>query len=222
MKITTLLCAVLLCAISAWGQELQRRDQSSVGAKGQHETVSDRAVSQPQTTGTGPQTLPDKPEPQVGYLGQQFRYGEIMPEIPNTLVLAPSRIDGHPAWELKKVGSCFYCGEPTSFKRAMFDKPAVRLWALRTALAITDIEVTHRSPCFVAGTCREGNPLLGQTRAQAYGVSGSIIFGSWALTSYLRKGDTHTRMGGMKWWYAIPLAHSAVSVAGIVANLARN
>ena len=104
----------------------------------------------------------------------------------------------------------------------MFDKPAVRLWALRTALAITDIEVTHRSPCFVAGTCREGNPLLGQTRAQAYGVSGSIIFGSWALTSYLRKGDTHTRMGGMKWWYAIPLAHSAVSVAGIVANLARN
>ena len=214
MKITTLVLFVLLFAVPSFGQELQHRD------------------------------LPAKPEPVDGVHVtvcrspdrdpiQKLRIGDIVvadgkdlycPEQleADGLVLAPAKIDGQDAWEVKPVGSCFWCGEPMSFKKAAFDNKSLPLWGVRTGLLIADVEITHRSPCFQAGTCREMNPILGQTRAQAYGVGGAILVGSWMLNAYLRKGDTSTRMGGLKWWQIVPLAHSAVSVAGIIANLARN
>ena len=165
--------------------------------------------------------LPDKPEPAIAYLGQYITKSETLPEVPVGLVLAPRKMDGGPAWHLEQVGSCFWCGEPMTFKQAAFDKKAISLWSLRTALAVADIEVTHRSACFRAGTCREGNPMLGQTRMQAYAVSGGMILGAWMLTSHLRAGNKAYRVGGAKYWWLIPVVHQATSVAGIVANLIR-
>ena len=204
MRIATLLCAVLLCAGSAWGQSPSRE----ASAIPELQRRSD---------------LPAKPESRIGYLGQFIAEGEPMPEIPANLVMVPQRHDGREQWHLEEVNTCFWCGEPMSFKEAMTDPPMLRWLAVRTALAVADIEVTHHSPCFQAGDCREGNPLLGQTRAQAYSVNGGVIFGSWLIAAHLHKGDKAHRMGGLKagmlkWVW---LAHGAGSVAGIVANLAR-
>jgi hypothetical protein len=58
---------------------------------------------------------------------------------------------------------------------------------LLTASTIADIETTHA--CIRAGTCKEGNPLLGQSRAQAYSVAMSVnAFAYWAAAEQKRHG----------------------------------
>ena len=106
-------------------------------------------------------------------------------------------------------------------REAAFDKKSSSLWAVRLALMVADIEITHHAPCFQAGTCSEANPLLGQTRAQAYGVSVGITAALWWGTAYCRDGDKVNHVGGQKYWYAIPVMGQVASAAGIIANLAR-
>lgn len=58
---------------------------------------------------------------------------------------------------------------------------------LLTAATVADIETTQS--CIHAGTCREGNPLMGQSRAQAYSVSMSInALAFWAAAEQKRHG----------------------------------
>jgi hypothetical protein len=58
---------------------------------------------------------------------------------------------------------------------------------LLTGATVADIETTHA--CINAGTCREGNPLLGQSRPQAYAVAMSINAAAfWAAASEKRHG----------------------------------
>jgi hypothetical protein len=58
---------------------------------------------------------------------------------------------------------------------------------LLTASTIADIETTQS--CIKAGTCKEGNPLLGQSRAQAYSVTMSInALAFWATAEQKRHG----------------------------------
>lgn len=59
------------------------------------------------------------------------------------------------------------------------DKPFVALTVAQFASAAFDIESTQR--CIRSGACKEGNPLMGQTRAQEYAVA----FGGEALVTVL-------------------------------------
>jgi hypothetical protein len=58
---------------------------------------------------------------------------------------------------------------------------------LLTTATIADIQTTH--DCIRADACREGNPLLGQSRGQAYAVSMSLnAFAFWAAAEQKRHG----------------------------------
>jgi hypothetical protein len=58
---------------------------------------------------------------------------------------------------------------------------------LLTAATVADIETTQS--CIHAGTCKEGNPLMGQSRAQAYSVSMSVnAIAFWAAAEQKRHG----------------------------------
>jgi hypothetical protein len=58
---------------------------------------------------------------------------------------------------------------------------------LLTSATAADIETTH--DCIRAATCREGNPLLGQSRPQAYAVSMSLnAIAFWAAAEQKRHG----------------------------------
>jgi hypothetical protein len=60
-------------------------------------------------------------------------------------------------------------------------------FGLLTASTVADIETTHS--CIRSGSCREGNPLLGQSRPQAYAVSMSLnAFAFWASAEQKRHG----------------------------------
>ena len=59
--------------------------------------------------------------------------------------------------------------------------------ALLTASTVADIETTQA--CIHSHTCREGDPLLGQSRTQAYTVAMSAnLFAFWAATEQKRHG----------------------------------
>lgn len=161
-------------------------------------------------------SLPEKPEPAAAE-GQWIGTGEVW-DIPDDLVIVAMKHEGHLLWHVQKVNSCESCGEPLTWKQAMFDKQASSVWAVHTALMIADIETTHRMPCFEAGTCREGNPLLGQSRAQAYAVSSVVSAGVWIGTAWLRKGSKKYRIGGYKSWWIVPVIGDALSVADIAVH----
>jgi hypothetical protein len=164
---------------------------------------------------------PDKPEP-VARVGQTFAPGQILPTnwAPN-LVLTDVKEDGKRVWEVRPLNSCAWCGTPMTWKHAMFDRRSSAMWILATALEVTDVELAHRSPCFVAHTCREGNPLLGQTRGQAYGVIAALDVFELVGQGDVRRGDTRYHIGGWRYWWIFPTMRYAQSGIGIVSTLAR-
>jgi hypothetical protein len=128
-------------------------------------------------------------------------------------------------WHVEKVGSCFWCGEPMTFKQAAFDKKMTAMWlaeiALRVASTETFMAKCHNGKLFDGRACVEANPMLGNTRAQQYGVSMPIIFGAWMGTAYLRKGDKKYRVGGLKASWILPVAYHAFTVFSIVFDASR-
>jgi hypothetical protein len=124
-------------------------------------------------------------------------------------------------WTARENNSCNWCGKPMTFRRAALDKKAIGMWATALALTAADIEVMASRRCINAGTCREGNPLLGQTRTQQYAVRFPILAGAWIGTAWLRKGNQRIHIGGMKRWWILPMLYQATSTAGVAANVAR-
>lgn len=124
-------------------------------------------------------------------------------------------------WTARENNSCNWCGKPMTFRRAALDKKAIGMWATALALTVADIEVLGSRHCVNAGTCREGNPLLGGTRTQQYALRLPILAGAWIGTAWLRKGDQRLHIGGMKRWWILPMLYQATSSAGVAANLAR-
>jgi hypothetical protein len=166
------------------------------------------------------QTLPNKPQP-VAYEGQWIVEGEQLPRFSNDLVMVARKDDGRMMWHVEKVNSCEWCGAPLTWKQAAFDKKASSMWILRSALVVADVEITHHLPCFQAGTCKEWNPLLGQTRLQGYSIGAGLTAIAWAGDAWLRKGSRKDRIGGYRSWWIIPTVGYAASAVGIIANLAR-
>jgi hypothetical protein len=166
------------------------------------------------------QPLPDKPQP-VAHEDQWFAGGGPVPQLSNDLVMVAEKNDGRLMWHIKKINSCIWCGAPMTWKQAAFDRHALPMWALRSALMVADIEITHHLPCFQAGRCGEENPLLGKSRAQGYTVASALTVVPWIITTYLRKGDKTYRIGGYRHWWIVPAIGDASSAVGIIANLAR-
>lgn len=163
---------------------------------------------------------PDKPQP-VAREGQWIMEGEQMPQFSDDLVMVVRKDDGRMMWHVEKVNSCAWCGAPLTWRQAAFDKKASSMWILRSALVVADVEITHHLPCFQAGTCKEWNPMLGQTRLQGYSVGAALTAVAWVGDAWLRKGDRKDRIGGYRRWWIIPTVGYAASAVGIVANLAR-
>jgi len=163
--------------------------------------------------------LPDKPQPIV-HLGQWIAEDDTTPQFSNDLIMVARKNDGRLMWHVEKVNSCVWCGAPMTWKQAMFDRKASSMWALRSALVVADIEITHHLPCFKAGTCRESNPLVGPTRLQGYSVAAGLTAIPWILDAWARKGSRKDRIGGYRHWWIVPAIGDAASAVGIAANLA--
>jgi hypothetical protein len=156
----------------------------------------------------------------VAHLGQWFAGGEADHQFSRDLILVARKDDGRLMWHVEKVNSCDWCGAPLTWKQAMFDRKASSMWALRSALIVADIEITHHSPCFRAGTCREANPLLGPTRLQAYSVGAGLTSIAWITDGWVRKGDRRNHIGGYRRWWIVPVIGYAASAVGIISNIA--
>jgi hypothetical protein len=166
------------------------------------------------------QPIPDKPQA-VAREGQWIANGEPIPAFPDDLIVTERKEGGRLKWHVERVDSCTWCGKPMTWKQAAFDKKSTSLWALSIAMDVANIESLHHLPCFQDGNCKEGNPLLGQTRAQSYTVSTALIAQEWWGAAYLRKGSKTEHIGGNRDWYIIPVIGQALSAVGIIANLAR-
>jgi hypothetical protein len=164
--------------------------------------------------------LPDKPQP-VAQLGQWISERDAMPQFPDNLVMTEKKNDGRLMWHVEALNSCAWCGTPMTWKQSMFDRKSSSMWVLRSALAVADIEITHHSPCFKAGTCTEANPLIGRTRLQGYSVAAGLTAFGWVGGGWLRKGSREYHIGGYRHWWIIPMLGDAASAVGIIANLAR-
>lgn len=127
----------------------------------------------------------------------------------------------HNQWVQSEANSCEFCGKPMSWKSAAFDKKALPLWLIAVGLSVADTEYTLSRPCFKSGACTEWNPLLGQTRAQQYGVRVPALAVAWLASSWLRKGDDKRHIGGMRHWYAFPMIYMGMPAAGLAANAIR-
>jgi hypothetical protein len=165
-----------------------------------------------------PQPMPDKPQP-VAYVGQWIAESDQTPRFSDDLIMTERKNDGHLMWHVERVNSCVWCGTPMTWKQAMFDRKASSMWALRSALVVADIEITHHKPCFQVGTCRESNPLLGQTRLQGYSVAAGLTAFSWIGDAWLRKGSRKWRIGGYMHWWIIPAVGDALSAVAIITNV---
>jgi hypothetical protein len=172
------------------------------------------------TSVTNPDILPDKPQP-VAQLGQWISESDPMPQFSDNLIMTEEKNDGRLMWHVEALNSCAWCGTPMTWKQAMFDRKASSMWVLRSALAVADIEITHRSPCFQAGTCRESNPLIGETRLQGYTVAAGLTAFGWIGGGWLRKGNREYHIGGYRHWWIIPMVGDAASAVGIIANVSR-
>jgi hypothetical protein len=167
-----------------------------------------------------PEPLPAKPQP-VAYVGQWIGEGDPTPQFSDDLIMTERKNDGRWMWHVEKVNSCAWCGAPLTWRQSMFDRKASSMWVLRSALVVADIEITHHMPCFQAGTCKESNPLVGQTRLQGYSVAAGLTAFAWIGDAWLRKGNRKYRIGGSKYWWVIPMIGDATSMVGILSNLAR-
>jgi hypothetical protein len=163
--------------------------------------------------------LPNKPQP-FAHEGQWVPAGPDWPRFTDDLVVVARKNDGRMTWHVEKVNSCAWCGAPMTWKQAMFDRKSSSMWALRSALFVADIELAHHLPCFQAGTCREGNPLLGRTRLQGYSVGAGLTTIAWVSEAYARKGDRKWRVGGYRHWWIVPTIGYAASAVGIITSLA--
>lgn len=164
------------------------------------------------------QPMPDEPIP-VAHEGQWISAGEYWPRFSDDLVMVSKKNDGRRMWHVEKVNSCAWCGAPMTWKQAMFDRKSSSMWAVRSALFVADIEITHHMPCFEAGTCRD-NPILGQSRLQAYSVAAGLTAFAWIGEAYCRKGDRNWRVGGYRNWWIVPAIGYVSSAIGIITNLA--
>jgi hypothetical protein len=164
--------------------------------------------------------LPSKPEP-VGALTASAGGVNAPEELPRSMVRVSVRESNGYQWVAREQGTCEWCGKPMSFKQAAFDKKMSLMWIAEIGLAVADTEITESRPCMKNGTCKEGNPLLGASRAQQYGIRMPVIFGAWMASAYLRHGNPTYKIGGMKHWWVLPTLYHAASTIGIVANLAR-
>jgi hypothetical protein len=134
------------------------------------------------------------------------------------MVWAPYKHRGDGTWwRQREIGSCTDCLAPMSFKRALFNKKILTLLALDVAANVADTESTLRKPCIAAHTCREINPIMGNTRAQQYGIKFSITGVTWLCAAYLRKGDAGKHIGGDKryWWTFV----ASIALHGTAATL---
>jgi hypothetical protein len=200
-RMTLVVCALFLSlpvVASAQDNELHHRPAAEIGSS----------------------LLPNKPEP-VDTLSASAAGVNAAEELPRGMV----RVSVHEAhgyeWIAREQGTCEWCGKPMSFKQAAFDKKMSFMWLAEVGLAVADTEITMSRSCLKNGTCKEGNPFLGGTRAQQYGVRMPVIFGAWMASAYLRHGNPAYKIGGMKHWWVLPTLYHAASTIGIVANLAR-
>src|SRR5579864_7032870 len=184
------------------------------------EALSETSIPDGLSLRAGAQPLVELPKP-AAYEGQWIATGEQLPAFGNDLIITERKEDGRNMWHVERVNSCSWCGPSLTWKQAAFDKKATSLWALRSAMFVTDLEITHHSPCFVAHRCVEADPLLGQTRAQGYAVASALTALDWWITAYLRKGNRTYHVGGYKHWYLFPIIGQTSSGIGIIANLAR-
>ncbi len=165
------------------------------------------------------QPLPDKPQP-IAHEGDWFYGGDQLRQFSDDLVIVAEKNDGRMMWHVKRVNSCVWCGAPMTWKQAMFDKKSSSMWAMRSALMVADIEITHHMPCFQSGACRESNPLIGHTRLQGYSVGAALTAIPWITDAWLRKGSRKYSIGGYKHWWIVPVIGDAASAVGIIMNLA--
>jgi hypothetical protein len=160
-------------------------------------------------------TVPDKPEPLTRDLI------DVDSPPPAGMVWATAQFQDGQKWVAREVGACAWCARPMTFKQAAFDKKMSLMWIGEIALAVADTEIMESRQCIKDGTCREGNPLLGPSRLQQYGIRMPILFSAWMITAHLRQGSPKKKIGGMKHWWIFPVLYQAGSTAGILANLAR-
>jgi len=106
-------------------------------------------------------------------------------------------------------------------RRAAFDKRSTAMWLGAIALSVASTELALSRPCFQAGTCREVNPLLGNSRAQHYGVKLPVIALAWWGTAYLRAGDEKKNIGGMRDWWLLPLVYQVGAGVSIIHDLGK-
>jgi hypothetical protein len=220
MKKCVFVCVFLSTALLAFSHRSDAQDAQPFQASTQalasvattdtpqdSDTALRRRPATPETTGTNNFTTP--------VLHPALLNGD--EAIPFGMVWVPTG----KVWSAREIGSCQWCSAPLTFRKAAFDKKALGMWGTALALTVADIEVMASRPCRTAGTCREGNPFLGQTRAQQFGLRLPVLVGAWMGTAWLRKGDKHLHIGGMKRWWLVPLIYQAASGAGVAANLAR-
>jgi hypothetical protein len=124
-------------------------------------------------------------------------------------------------WVQKEVNSCAWCAPPMTWKHALFDKKALALWIPAVVMGVVDTEYTLSRPCIRQHTCTEGNPLLGTSRAQQYGVRMPMLAVAWLGGAWVRKGDLKYRIGGYRRWYLIPVTYIASPTIGFLVNVAR-
>ncbi len=103
-------------------------------------------------------------------------------------------------------------------KRRVLDKKFWLAVGTVVALTVADVELTQH--CIRNRTCREGNPLLGQSRGRAYGVNAAILVPMTIVSYHLKKNQDMNRRkkGDIRWW-VIPVVKSSSHIAGMAITL---
>ena len=168
----------------------------------------------------GAQELPARPQP----TSETLRVADLKhaPRLARGEVWVPIRHGGKDVWEAREINSCEWCARPMPFRQAAFDRKAVFMWGSALGIAIASTEVTLSRPCIRQHTCRELNPLFGNSRGQQYGVRLPILFASWMGSAYLRKGNRDRQVGGMKHWWILPVAYQVMGSISITVDSGRH
>lgn len=103
-------------------------------------------------------------------------------------------------FEARPLNSCWRCGEPMTFRQAMFDKKMIGMWALYIGADAAQIELNAR-PCPVGATNCEQH-----VRAPAYALTLSVAAVLWPVSAYVRDGQKRFNVAGDRRWFLIPLA----------------
>ena len=215
---------VLVCLLSSTTVWAQSPTASSATSNPNPPQSSDAAVglnanldgSQPLPTPWHGTDLPDPPGSNAP------KQNAVYPNaFTRTNPLHTGRIGLHMGspWNVRDTSLCQWCAKPMTFRQAALDKKATALWAGALALTVADVEVLVSRQCLRAGTCREGNPLLGQTRSQQYAMRLPVLAAAWMSASWLRKGDARRHTKGFKYWWIFPEIYQAASGAGVISNL---